>query len=69
MGVPLATGSQGNGFARELEDSLSSFEAGGHLKADFDPRVMAIAIRAAIDTYARQIADLFVQQRAPRPKT
>jgi AcrR family transcriptional regulator len=61
-------------FARELEALLSSFQAGGDLRADFDPHVMAMAIRAAIDAvagrlarnpdldvdnYARQIADLF----------
>jgi AcrR family transcriptional regulator len=68
-----------DGFARELEDSLSSFQAGGHLRADFDADVMAIAIRAAIDAvprrladpafdidkYARQIAELFVQATRP----
>lgn len=67
-------------FARELEDALSSFQADGHLRADFDPRVMAIAIRAAIDavphrlvdpgfdidTYARQIAHVF--DLATRPE-
>ena len=70
-------------FARELEDSLSSFQAGGHLRADFDPQVMAIAIRAAIDAvprrladpgfdvdnYARHIADLFVQATRLEAKT
>jgi TetR/AcrR family fatty acid metabolism transcriptional regulator len=72
-----------DGFARELEASLSSFQASGQLKADFDARVMSIAIRAAIDTvprqltdpgfdidaYARQIADLFVQATSPSAKT
>ena len=57
-----------------LEDLLSSFQAGGDLRSDFDPHFMAIAIRAAIDAvprrlaqnpgfdiddYAGQIADLF----------
>jgi AcrR family transcriptional regulator len=72
-----------DGFARELEDSLSSFQVGGHLRADFDPAVMAMAIRAAIDAvphrladprfdidnYAKQIADLFVQATRPEAKT
>lgn len=68
--------------SRELEDALSSFQAGGDLRPDFDPQVMAIAIRAAIDAvprrlahdpdfdvdnYARQIAKLF--DLATRPET
>ncbi len=70
-------------FARELQDSLSSLQAAGRLRADFDPQVMAIAIRAAIDAvprrlgdrgfdidnYATQIADLFVQATRPEAKT
>jgi TetR/AcrR family fatty acid metabolism transcriptional regulator len=70
-----------DGFARELEDSLSSLQAAGHLRRDFDPQAMAIAIRAAvdavphrlvnpdfdIDSYAKQIAELFV--RSTRPET
>jgi AcrR family transcriptional regulator len=70
-------------FARELEDALSSFQADGHLRADFDPQVMAIAIRAAIDAvphrlvdpgfdidkYARQIADIFVEATSPAART
>ncbi len=72
-----------DGFARELEDLLSSLQAGGQLRADFDAQVMAIAIRAAIDAgprrlvdpgfdidnYARQIADLFVQATRPEAKS
>ena len=68
-------------FVRELGDLLSSFQAGGDLRPDFDPHIMAIAIRAAIDAvphrlvnpefdvdnYARQIADLF--DLATRPET
>jgi AcrR family transcriptional regulator len=45
-----------DGFARELEDALSSFQAGGELRPDFDPHFMAIAIRAAIDAAARRLA-------------
>lgn len=65
-----------------LENVLSGLQAGGDLRSDFDPHVMAIAIRAAIDAaarqlaqdpgfdmdnYARQIADLF--DRATRLAT
>lgn len=45
-----------DGFARELQDALASFQAGGDLRPDFDPRVMAVAIRAAIDAVARRLA-------------
>jgi AcrR family transcriptional regulator len=46
-----------DGFARELADSLSSLQADGHLRMDFDPYVMAIAIRAAIDVVPRHLLD------------
>ena len=69
-----------DGFARELADSLATLQAGGHLRLDFDPYPMAIAIRAAIDVvprhlvdpdfnidiYARQVARLF--DLATRPE-
>jgi AcrR family transcriptional regulator len=57
-----------------LEHALSGFQAAGQFRPDFDPRVMAIAIRAAIeaasprlaldpefdmDNYASQIITLF----------
>lgn len=45
-----------DGFARELEEVLSSFQAGGDLRPDFDPHIMAIAIRSAIDAVARRVA-------------
>lgn len=63
-----------------LEQHLARFRAAGELRPDFDPRVMAVAIRAAIDAvprrlahdpdldvenYAKQIADIF--ERATRP--
>ncbi len=53
---------------------LSGFQEAGQFRADFDPRAMAIAIRGAldavsgrrrfdppfdIDSYTRQIADVF----------
>ena len=59
---------------RVLEQHLARFQAAGELRPDFDPRVMAVAIRAAIDAvpprltfdpeldidnYAREIATLF----------
>ncbi len=60
--------------ARPLVDLLASSQAAGVLRPDFDPRVMAIAIRAAIDAvppllsldpefdidnYAKEIANVF----------
>jgi AcrR family transcriptional regulator len=57
-----------------LEQHLARYQSQGELRANFDPRVMAVAIRAAIDavarrqahnpnldvdSYAREIADLF----------
>ncbi|MGA9775967.1 MAG: TetR/AcrR family transcriptional regulator [Candidatus Dormiibacterota bacterium] len=57
-----------------LEHGLSGFQEGGQLRSDFDPHVMAIAIRAAIeaaspglaldpgfdiDNYTREIATIF----------
>jgi hypothetical protein len=59
---------------RVLTEHLARFQAAGELRADFDPRAIAIAIRAAIDAiparlvfdpqldidgYAREIANLF----------
>ena len=59
---------------RILEGALARFQAAGEMRQDFDPRVMAVAIRAAIDAvprrlahdpqldvdnYAREIANLF----------
>src|SRR5215472_12322915 len=59
---------------RALEHLLSGFQTAGQLRADFDPHVMAIAIRAAIDAvpprlatkpdfdidnYAREIVSIF----------
>ncbi len=65
--------------ARPLVDLLARAQAAGELREDFDPRTMAIAIRAAIDTappllshdpdfdidhYAKEIANIF--ERATR---
>lgn len=43
-------------FAGALTNLLAMIQAAGGLRSDFDPAVMAIAIRAAIDAVARQIA-------------
>jgi AcrR family transcriptional regulator len=39
-----------------LEHVLSGFQAAGQFRADFDPRVMAIAIRAAIEAASPRLA-------------
>ncbi len=59
---------------RILEEHLARFQAEGQLRSDFDPSVMALAIRAALnavllrlahnpglnlDNHARELADLF----------
>jgi AcrR family transcriptional regulator len=59
---------------RALEQLLARFQAAGELRSDFDPKVMAVAVRAAIDavpprltfdpgldidSYAREIAAAF----------
>jgi AcrR family transcriptional regulator len=43
-------------FAGELENLLAMIQAAGGLRSGFDPKIMAIAIRAAIDAVARQLA-------------
>jgi AcrR family transcriptional regulator len=63
---------QGSGAS--MRDLLASYQAAGEFRADFDPQVMATAIRAAIDSvprrmavdpefdtghYGRELADLF----------
>jgi hypothetical protein len=42
--------------AASLAQRLSKFQAAGELRADFDPQVMAMAIRAAIDAVAPRLA-------------
>ena len=64
-----------------LETGLSGFQAAGQLRPDFDPHVMAIAVRAAIeaasprlaldpgfdiDNYSREIITLFDLATRPR---
>ena len=47
-----------DGAIRFLEELLARFQAEGGLRSDFDPRVMAVAIRAAIDSVPyRLVAD------------
>jgi AcrR family transcriptional regulator len=67
--------------ARVLEELLARLQAKGELRRDFDPRVMAVTIRAAIDavppqliadpaldidSYAREIATTFQLATDPR---
>jgi TetR/AcrR family transcriptional regulator, fatty acid metabolism regulator protein len=64
-----------------LGELLAHFQAAGEFRADFDPLVLAMAVRAAIDNVARQLvsnpdldvrhharelADLFVHATTPR---
>jgi AcrR family transcriptional regulator len=44
-------------FAGELESSLAMVQAAGGLRSDFNPKVMAIAIRAVIDAVPRRLAN------------
>jgi hypothetical protein len=39
-----------------LEQHLARFQSQGDLRPDFEPRVMAVAIRAAIDAVPRRLA-------------
>jgi AcrR family transcriptional regulator len=71
--------------AAALERMLARFQAAGEFRADFDPRVMAGAIRAAIDAvpralardsglevehYGRELATLFdLATRNPKPRS
>jgi TetR/AcrR family fatty acid metabolism transcriptional regulator len=43
-------------FAGELENLLAMIQAAGGLRPGFDPKIMAMVIRAAIDAAARQLA-------------
>jgi AcrR family transcriptional regulator len=54
-------------FSGELENFLSKIRGAGGLRSDFDPKIMALAIRAAIDAVARRLAqdrDLDVDEYA-----
>jgi AcrR family transcriptional regulator len=53
--------------AQTLEQHLARFQAVGELRPGFDPRVMAVAIRSAIDAVPRRLAhdpDLDVENYA-----
>jgi AcrR family transcriptional regulator len=78
-GPPRVRGPNSEVAARPLVDLLARSQAAGELREDFDPKTMAIAIRAAIDaapplmsrdpefdidSYAKEIADAF--ERATR---
>jgi AcrR family transcriptional regulator len=43
-------------FSGELESFLSRMRGVGGLRSDLDPKIMALAIRAAIDAVARRLA-------------
>ena len=43
-------------FAGELENLLAMIQEAGGLRSDFDPKIMALAVRAAIDAIAGRIA-------------
>lgn len=55
-GSPLVDGSALAAMVTALEQLLGRFQATGDFRADFDPRVMAVAIRGAIDAVGRQLA-------------
>lgn len=78
-GRQFATG-PGAAGAAPLSELLSRFQASGEFRPDFDPLVLAMAIRAAIDNvalqivsrpdldvrhHARELADLFVHATSP----
>jgi TetR/AcrR family fatty acid metabolism transcriptional regulator len=54
-GGQLVDGSALDAMATALEQLLARFQAAGEFRADFGPRVMALAIRGAIDAVARQL--------------
>lgn len=54
-GSPLIDRSAIDALVTALEQMLARFQAAGELRADFDPRVMAVAIRGAIDAVGRQL--------------
>ena len=47
---------------RALEHLLSGFQTAGQLRPDFDPHVMAIAVRAAIDGRAETLGPEWFQK-------
>jgi TetR/AcrR family transcriptional regulator, fatty acid metabolism regulator protein len=55
-GGPLVDRPAFDALLTTLEQLLARFQAAGEFRADFDPRVMAVAIRGAIDAVGRQLA-------------
>jgi TetR/AcrR family transcriptional regulator, fatty acid metabolism regulator protein len=55
-GGPLVDGSALDALVTALEHLLARFQAAGEFRPDFVPRVMAVAIRGAIDAVGRQLA-------------
>jgi TetR/AcrR family fatty acid metabolism transcriptional regulator len=55
-GRPLFDNSMLEAGAAALEQMLARFQAAGEFRADFDPQVMAGAIRAAIDAVPRALS-------------
>jgi len=55
-GVPVQTGADVDAAVHALEGLLARLQAIGELRSDFDPRVMAVLIRAAIDAVPRRLA-------------
>ena len=39
-----------------LAQHLATYQSHGHLRPDFEPQVMAVAVRAAIDAVPRRLA-------------
>lgn len=55
-GAPLVDEAAFDVVLTALEQLLARLQAAGEFRADFDPRVMAVAIRGAIDAIGRQLA-------------
>ena len=79
-GGRLFTTGPGAAGTAGLSELLAGFQASGEFRPDFDPLVLAMAIRAAIDNvalqlvgrpdldvrhHARELADLFVHATSP----
>ena len=82
-GGPLVDEKPLDYMVTSLEQLLAHFQAAGDFRADFDPQVMALAIRGAIDTvpprlarhpdldvgrYARELAALFDRATRAAPE-
>jgi hypothetical protein len=56
-GAKSPFGANQDGAVHILAEQLARFQAAGDLRPDFDPTIMAIAIRAAIDAAPGRLAD------------